>query len=153
MTLALRAATVDDAATITAHRRHMFEAMGGYDSAGLDAMDAAFEPWVRARLESGAYRGWLALDGEAIVAGAGLWVMPWAPGPVDPADRRGVVYNVYTEPAYRGRGLARRLMVALLDYCRAQCITTVVLHASDAGRPLYESLGFQGTNEMRLSLR
>ena len=28
----------------------------------------------------------------------------------------------------------------------------VTLHASDKGRPLYESLGFEPTNEMRLKL-
>jgi len=28
----------------------------------------------------------------------------------------------------------------------------VTLHASDKGRPLYESLGFEATNEMRLKL-
>jgi hypothetical protein len=26
----------------------------------------------------------------------------------------------------------------------------VILHASDEGRPLYEKLGFEATNEMRL---
>jgi len=29
----------------------------------------------------------------------------------------------------------------------------VTLHASDKGRPLYDSLGFEVTNEMRLNLR
>jgi len=28
----------------------------------------------------------------------------------------------------------------------------VYLHASDEGRPLYESIGFDATNEMRLDL-
>jgi len=35
-------------------------------------------------------------------------------------------------------------------WCREKRIDTVILHASPAGRRLYESMGFTATNEMRL---
>jgi GNAT superfamily N-acetyltransferase len=50
------------------------------------------------------------------------------------------------------RGLARRLMDTMLAWCRAQGMHSIYLHASDHGRPLYESLGFTATNEMRIVL-
>ncbi len=50
------------------------------------------------------------------------------------------------------QGMARRLMDTVLDACRERGIRAVVLHASPDGRPLYESLGFSSTNEMRLML-
>jgi GNAT superfamily N-acetyltransferase len=53
------------------------------------------------------------------------------------------VYNVYTEPAHRGRGLARRIMETIHSWCRAQGLKTVALNASEFGRPLYESMGYQ----------
>jgi len=59
---------------------------------------------------------------------------------------------MYTEPEYRRQGLARRLMEAMVAWCRAERMTSVYLHASDDGRALYESLGFTPTNEMRLVL-
>ena len=43
-------------------------------------------------------------------------------------------------------------MEHLLAWCRGEGIEVVELHASDEGRPLYESLGFIQTNEMRLTL-
>ena len=49
---------------------------------------------------------------------------------------------------HRQRGLARRLMQTMLDWCKQHQIANVVLHASDEGRPLYQSLGFVSTNEM-----
>jgi GNAT superfamily N-acetyltransferase len=64
-----------------------------------------------------------------------------------------MIVNVYTEPAWRRHGLARGLMVAMLDWLRQEGYGTVSLHASDFGRPLYESLGFRSTNEMRLQLK
>jgi hypothetical protein len=40
-------------------------------------------------------------------------------------------------------------MKELMDWASARGCDRVVLHASDAGRDLYESLGFVRTNEMR----
>jgi len=59
------------------------------------------------------------------------------------------VVNVYTEPEWRGRGIARALMKVLMEWAAGQGADRLVLHASDAGRPLYQSLGFEPTNEMR----
>jgi GNAT superfamily N-acetyltransferase len=81
--------------------------------------------------------------GIAPVAGGGLTMIPWPPGPRYPGTRLAFVYNVYTEPAYRGRGLARRVMDAIHDFCRTEGVGSVALNASQFGRPLYESLGYQ----------
>jgi GNAT superfamily N-acetyltransferase len=78
--------------------------------------------------------------------------MDWPPHMVGTQARRGNVVNVYTADAWRRRGLARRLMDAILDWCRANSLDVVVLHASKDGRPLYDSMGFTATNEMRLIL-
>ena len=149
----IRFATMADAPIITNHRRSMFQDMGERDTAKLNAMCASFDSWVVERLKSGEYLGWLVEnENKQIVAGAGMWLLPWAPTPSDQSTHRGYVFNVYTQPDYRRRGLARRLMNAILDYCRKQNIHVVSLHASDEGRGLYESLGFKPTNELRLRL-
>ena len=41
----------------------------------------------------------------------------------------------------------------MIEWCRKKGFSAVSLHASDAGRPLYETAGFQPTNEMTLKLR
>ena len=43
-------------------------------------------------------------------------------------------------------------MEAIIDWSREQRVARVVLHASKDGRPLYESLGFEPSNEMRIKL-
>jgi len=40
-------------------------------------------------------------------------------------------------------------MKVLMQWAVEQGADRLVLHASDAGRPLYVSLGFEATNEMR----
>ena len=142
-----------DAETICHHRRAMFRDMGQPDDAVMDAMVAAFRPWVERRLQSGEYRAWFAYDPDGeIIAGAGIWLMDWAPHMIAPGQPRANIINVYTEPAHRRKGLARQLMAHLLDWCRATGIRVVILHASREGRSLYEALGFAPTNEMRIIL-
>ena len=149
----IRRATVADVPTITAHRRRMFEDMGRGTPSQLDAMDAKFTPWVSNKIACGEYLAWFFVnERDEVVAGAGLILLDQTPSPFDLSEKRGYILNVYVDRDYRRRSLARRLMLTILDYCREQDIRVTELHASDQGRPLYESLGFKPTNEMRLRL-
>lgn len=149
----LRRATSADLDTLVAHRRLMFQDMGYDDHVAMDSMSAQLRPWLLERMQSGSYHAWLvcAPDGS-IVAGTGLWLMDWIPHMIGKGLQRGNILNVYTAPEFRRRGLARELMNAALDWCHENRIDTVILHASPAGRALYEQLGFTASNEMRLRL-
>ena len=147
----LRAATVEDAETLVAQRRAMFFDIGYHDRDSLDGMASRFREWVRPRLESGEYRAWLAVTPDGTVAaGAAVWLMDWPPMPFAAGSPRGNILNVYTRQESRRQGLARRLMETILGWCRANHVEIVILHTSDEGRALYESLGFKRTREMRL---
>lgn len=123
----------------------MFTDMGR--SFDVAEVDRAFRDWLRATMASGVYHAWLVEDGDAhaIVAGGGLSILPWPPGPSYMVDRLAFVYNVYVERAHRRRGLARLVMETIHAFCRANRITSIALNASDDGRPLYEALGYSVT--------
>lgn len=148
-----RPATNDDRDTILHHRRSMFRDMGNGTGAELDAMVETTAPWLQRALADGSYRAWLAhtADGE-VVAGGGVLVSVWPARPGDPNTRRALILNVYTEPAFRRQGIARQLMSLIIRWLKEQGLHTAYLHASDDGRPLYQSMGFVPTNEMRLEL-
>jgi ribosomal protein S18 acetylase RimI-like enzyme len=78
--------------------------------------------------------------------------MDWPPHLVGPGPWRANILNVYTRPESRRMGLARKLMDTALAWCRANHVQAVILHSSDDGRHLYESMGFKATNEMRILL-
>ncbi|MBA3762926.1 MAG: GNAT family N-acetyltransferase [Chthoniobacterales bacterium] len=65
--------------------------------------------------------------------------------------RLGTVLNVFTEPEWRRRGVAGLLMQRIINWSRDAGLDGLTLHAADAGRTLYEKLGFVATNEMRLA--
>ena len=145
----IRLAVVEDMPIIVRQRRAMFEEIDDYDPARLDAMSASYREWVSVLLASGEYKGWFVVTGSGVVvAGAGMWLQKLMPNPFEASGYRGHVVNVYTEPEYRHRGLARQIMVTVLDWCQAQGIRSVTLNASKYGRPLYESLGFKQDSHM-----
>jgi GNAT superfamily N-acetyltransferase len=149
----IRLATMDDLPTISHHRYAMFAEMGEWTREALDRMRAPSEAWMREKIEQGKYIGFLAVDeGGEVVAGAGLWLKEWIPNPDDITGRQGYILNVYTEPHARKRGLAKRLVTAAMDYCAERGIALVLLHPSDAGLPIYKSMGFQQSSEMRLQM-
>jgi len=153
MDLVVRPATSADAETLIGHRRAMFFEMGYWDEDRLSAMCEAFRPWLLARMTSGEYLAWVAVAPDAgIVAGLGLWLMDWPPHMIGPGARRGNILNVYTDSRYRRRGIARSLMAVAINWCRDHGIAAIILHASPDGKALYEKLGFQPSNEMRLLL-
>jgi GNAT superfamily N-acetyltransferase len=154
----IRRATVTDAAVIADHRVRMFRDMGQVPTEALGAaLLSESSAALAASLQDGSYVGWLAIHGrEQVIAGAGAHVKVQLPRVSQDGARLvtapvPLVVNVYTEPAWRGRGIARALMEALMAWATAEECDRVLLHASEAGRHLYQSLGFVATNEMRWS--
>ena len=138
----IRPATLDDMDALVRHRLAMFTDMGlTFDALGLDR---SFRAWLAAMMPAGTYRAWLVEAGDGTVAaGGGISVLPWPPGPMYTGNTIAVVYNVYTEPAHRRRGLARRLMETIHAWCRDAGVGSMALNASQDGRPLYESMGYR----------
>ncbi len=139
-----------DAELIAWQRRTMFEDAVSPVPETLAAMEAAFVPWVRARLRDERYLGWIVEESGAPVAGAGLWLMEFPPHFLDVEPRRGYLLNFYVAPSHRGQGLARRLLKLTVEEADRRGIGVVTLHASKYGRPLYERSGFRQSNEMML---
>ena len=155
--LPLRQATLADVPALVNHRRRMFEDMDATegrpsDRDALDHMAAAYTAHLCRHLPDGALRAWVVESGARVAASGAVSLFEWLPRPHDVTDRLAYLHSVYTEPEFRRRGLARRIVLAAVDACRAAGLRRLTLHASLAGRPLYESLGFVITNEMRLRL-
>jgi len=147
----VRRAGVADAPLIARQRALMFRDMGSISADESELLRKAAEPWLAGLLSHGNYIGWFVMHGDSVVAGGGILV--WELGPYPGCyrvGRWGHIVNLYTEPVHRRRGLGRRLMNTMLDWCKATGMDHVTLSASDEGRPLYESLGFVPTTDMKL---
>lgn len=158
----IRLATPADAATIAEHRARMFDEMGQVFPESFETLRAKSCERLRALLRRGEYIGWLAIPiqyPDFIAGGAGVQLREVLPHPLSRANqwngvaegRHAIILNVFTEPRWRHQGVAVLLLQWIIQWARTERLDRLVLHASEAARPLYERLGFVGTNEMRLS--
>lgn len=89
----------------------------------------------------------LALDGEKAVGCATICYITLMPTFDHPTGKRAHIMNVYVTGAYRRQAVARHMVTALLDEARERGATYVSLDATEIGRPLYKSLGFDENKE------
>lgn len=151
--LSHRPLTQDDLDLVCRHRAAMFRESGRPEDA-IASMAAPFRDWLAPRLADGRYFGFVLEDADgAAAAGIGLMEIDWPPHPAHPGEaRRGYVLNVYVEPTHRRRGLARQLMTLAEAEFRRRGVAYAILHATAAGRPLYEQAGWAPTTEMAKAL-
>lgn len=58
------------------------------------------------------------------------------------------IHQVAVKSNFQGQGIARNLMIELINHCQETGIDNIVLQSSDAGKPLYDSLGFKELYEI-----
>ena len=103
----------------------------------------ALKDYYRRHLKDGTFVSWLAVDGEKIVGTSGMSFVEKPPYFSCPNGRIGLLSSMYTDPAYRRRGIARELLGRVVEEARAYGCGSVQITASDMGVLLYSDFGFQ----------
>jgi GNAT superfamily N-acetyltransferase len=154
-TFQIRRAIAQDADIISWHRARMFQDMEDVSGDAFEILRAKARTRLEQWIDNRNYIGWLATpvdEPETIVAGAGVQLQPILPRPLDVSTigegRQGTIVNVFTEPQWRRRGVAGRLVKEIIAWSKNECLDRSLLHASDDGRSVYERLGFIAGNEM-----
>ena len=155
MSWVVRPATVADVRDLVALRRAMFEAMGHTDEGALERMCGASTEYFERNLPTGAFRVWVAEVEGRPVASIGLVIHSVPPSPNRPQGKEAYIMNLVTLPQHRRQGIAAALLDRVLETAKAEGVPIASLHATKAGRAIYERAGFRADEdlpEMRLSL-
>ena len=144
--LDLRMASLDDLPWIVEMKLQMFREAGHFDLLAHNAAELVLEDYRR-MYQTGAATHFIAC-GATPVAMAGAFLKSDIPFRYFSNPRYGFIGDVYTVDGFRRRGVARRLNELALQWLDAAGVDMVRLLASVAGRPLYEKLGFVGSDEM-----
>lgn len=110
--------------------------------------------WIRDQIVKGSLVGLIVRSADGEVAGSGcIWLREEQPKPESMRLTVPYLMSMYTEKRFRRQGVASLIVKGALRWCREQKYDRVVLHASKEGRPVYETLGFEPSNEMRLKFK
>jgi GNAT superfamily N-acetyltransferase len=148
----LRRASTADVPTLIDHRLRMWEEIATFPRDELKRHARTYRRFLVGNMASDKLVAFVipTLKGRLVASGA-VWFTGDLPRPSYSAES-GYILSMYTDPRFRGRGLARRIVRAAVGECRRRKIRRVALHASPFGRRLYRQLGFERTWEMRLTL-
>lgn len=154
MALTIGQATVADISALEQLRMdYLKEDFGELMDEQKQMLLAEIDPYLRWHLGTG-LMVFVARDDEAgIVSCAWLLLIEKPPSPRFPHGRTGTLFNVYTVPEFRRRGLASKVMDALIEDARIRHLDLLELNATEDGYPFYRSLGFRNAHEKHRAMR
>lgn len=130
----------------------MFEEMGTYGASDFTPeWRQCFCRYFARRMAADQARYFVGETNGAIVATAAAIIRDRDPLGID-GQQTGFILGVSVLPAYRRRGLAKRLTQRCVEWLKSLGCKRIRLHASNAARSLYESMGFTASSEMELVL-
>jgi len=157
MTMRLRRATADDVAVLVPLMEVAIEVLqrGFLDDDQIEASKAIMGI-DRQLIDDGTY---FVVEIDGTVAGCGGWSRratlyggDHSAGRdatlLDPATEPARVRAMYTHPDFARRGVGRLVLEACEAAAAAEGFTTLELMATRAGRPLYESYGFEAVEDV-----
>ena len=145
-----RLATVQDIPVLCRIRKQQLIDEGGTPIPG---MDEELLRYFTDKLADGSLVEWVLEDGGQIIATAAIAFMDFPPSYTNRTGLRGYITNMYTAPAYRGKGIASSMLGRLKQEAEKRSVHSIMLHASVLGKPVYKQFGFTETNQwMELKL-
>ena len=139
MDIQYRKLTEDDLETFIAMRITQLREEGATED--LDLVPA-LQDFYHRHMADGTFVSWLAVDDDQIVGTSGMSFVEKPPYFGCPTGRVGLLSSMYTDPAYRRRGIAKELLRRVVEEAREYGCGSVQITASDMGVLLYTDFGF-----------
>lgn len=102
----------------------------------------ALKEYYNRHMADGTFVSWLAFDGDVIVGTSGMSFVEKPPYFGCPSGKMGLLSSMYTNPAYRRKGIAKELLSRVVNDAKEFGCGTIQITASDMGVKLYTDFGF-----------
>lgn len=97
---------------------------------------------------AGSHIACFAYIGTEIVGCGGMCLYREMPSPDNPSGQCAYLMNIYTIPKFRGNDVGKTVVKWLVSQAIKHKITKIYLETSDAGRTLYQKIGFVDMHDM-----
>lgn len=102
----------------------------------------ALKEYYNRHMADGTFVSWLAFDGDVIVGTSGMSFVEKPPYFGCPSGKMGLLSSMYTNSAYRRKGIAKELLSRVVNDAKEFGCGTIQITASDMGVKLYTDFGF-----------
>lgn len=141
-------ATLDDLPTLINLRLIFASEFSGQQTAeAIQEFKNNNRKYFQRSIQDNSFIAYLARHNNEI-AGVGGMVLREQPGNFkNPTGKVGYIFNMYTFPQFRKRGICSDLLKLLLEQAGRMGIVAFELHASEQGVSVYKKNGFEKHNE------
>ena len=143
MNITYRKLTENDLDTFIKMRIDQLREEGAKDEIDLEL---ALRDYYLRHLSDSTFISWLALDNDRIIGTSGMSIVEKPPYFGCPSGKIGLLSSMFTDKAYRRKGIAKTLLSKVVVEARKQGCGTVQITASDMGVLLYSDFGFEKNN-------
>lgn len=107
----------------------------------IDLRPALRDYYMR-HMKDGTFVSWIAEDEGKIIGTSGMSFVEKPPYFGCPSGKMGLLSSMFTNPAYRRKGIAKELLHRVVEEAKNYGFGTVQITASDMGVKLYTAYGF-----------
>ncbi len=140
---AIRRATLEDVPALVELRLAFQDELGPIEDEGDEqAYRRAYQHYMSEKLASGELMVWVADAAGQLVATGAIILIPMPPTLKNLSGLEAFVFNMYTVPAWRGQGVATRVLDAIISFVKTTGARRMWLYATEQGEPVYAKAGF-----------
>lgn len=148
MAFLYKRATLADIKILTETRIEVLRAANHLtDDTDMSEVERESYNYYQKALHEGSHIAYLVFDGNRFVGAGGVSFFQVMPTYHNPTGKKAYIMNMYTDSAYRRKGIATKTLDLLVRDIKNRGITAISLEATDMGRPLYEKYGFIKMND------
>lgn len=103
-------------------------------------------------MDNSSFFSYLAFDDDIFIGTCSVCLYSVLPGRKLPNGKHAYIQNTYVVPAYRGKGIAKRLVSMAVNEALSMGYKNISLHATEMGRLLFNQCGFKETGNINLTL-
>lgn len=149
----LREAFIRDISVLAKHHRSMFEEIWAQKGEPISTVKAkeiekTYTQKLESEMEEGICKAWVIESKDVIVSSGAITFVSFVPTPYDLSSKIAYLHSIFTEKSHRNKKCAQRIVHTAIKYCSDQGVNRMILSASNAGKPIYEKIGFHSTPDM-----
>lgn len=138
-----RKATIEDLDLLMKTRIEVLRAANQLSSdTDMSEVETESYQYYKTAFESDSHTAYLIFDQGRFIGAGGISYYTVMPTYHNPSGKKAYIMNMYTNPAYRRKGIATKTLDLLIQDAKNRGIKNISLEATDMGKPLYEKYGF-----------
>jgi ribosomal protein S18 acetylase RimI-like enzyme len=132
-----------DVEILTSLRIKMLCEGNNYNMSFIEKMRLNTNEYFKNELANGNYISWLALINKNIIGMCGITFFKISPNDWCLIGKTGYIGNMYTEKEYRRKGIAKNLLIKIIEEGKMKKCERILLDTTEMGKDLYKKCGFK----------